>query len=129
MATDRILVVEDDPQIQAFLSRVLQGCGYTVLTAGSGASAVTSAAKDRPSLVILDLRLPDMNGYQVCNILRKMFFPSTVPILMLTGLNQPIDQLRGYAHGADAYMTKPCEPPDLLRTVGTLLEQTPAGGA
>ena len=129
MATDRILVVEDDPQISAFLSRVLQGCGYTVLTAGSGASAVTSAAKERPNLVILDLRLPDMTGYQVCNILRKMIFPSTVPVLMLTALNQPIDQLRGYAHGADAYMTKPCEPPDLLRTVGTLLEQATAGGS
>jgi len=129
VATDRILVVEDDQQIQAFLSRVLEGSGYSVLTAGSGASAVTSAAKERPSLVILDLRLPDMNGYQVCNILRKMFYPSAMPILMLTALNQPIDQLRGYAHGADAYMTKPCEPPDLLRTITMLLEQPDTGSA
>lgn len=119
----RILVVEDDEQLARLLKQVLEGIGHQVTVAYAGASAVREATATRPDLVILDLQLPDTSGFDVCRILRSLYHPSILPVLMFTGLNQPIDQLRGFAHGADAYLTKPCEMSELVGTVGVLLEQ------
>lgn len=122
---ERVLVIEDDTALAKFLKSLLESVGYHVHTEESGAPALTYAAEHRPHLVILDLRLPDIDGYQVCRQLRQLYHPSLVPVLMLTGMDQPIDQLRGFAHGADAYLTKPCEPPELLKTITLLLGRTP----
>ena len=118
---ERILVVEDDEKVAHLLAQVLEEQGHAVHTVSSGASALSDLARERPNLVILDLNLPDINGYQICHVLRKLYHPSVVPVLMLTGMDQPIDQLRGFAHGADAYMTKPFVLTELLQTVSTLL--------
>ena len=123
MPQQRILVVEDDEKLADLIKRVLEGIGHQVKTVGSGAQAIREATATRPNLVILDLNLPDTNGYQVCRLLRTLYHPSVMPVLMFTGLTQPIDQLRGFAHGADAYLTKPCELQELVGTVGALLEQ------
>ena len=129
MAQKRILVVEDDEKLADLIRRVLEGINHAVTTVGSGAAAIHEASIWRPDLVILDLHLPDTSGYDVCRLLRALYHPSTMPVLMFTGLNQPIDQLRGFAHGADAYLTKPCELSELVGTVGTLLEHVAHGGA
>lgn len=120
---EQILIVEDDEQVAAMLMRILEGAGYPVRSATRGGEALTSALKERPILVVLDLKLPDIDGYQVCRILKQFYPPSQVPVLILTGMSQPIDQLRSFAHGADAYLTKPCTPAELLRTINTLIEQ------
>jgi len=119
-----ILVVEDNADMAALLRVRLESVGYEVHTEASGAAGVSYAAEHQPDLVILDLKLPDLSGYDVCKQLRTRFSPWTAPILMLTAMNQPIDELRGWAYGADAYLTKPCDPAELIRTISMLLEQT-----
>ena len=117
----RILLVEDDEMMVRLLRSVLEISGYDVSVVRCGATALACAADSQPSLVILDLGLPDMNGYEVSRKLRHSFTPWAMPILMLTGMDKPVDQLRGFASGADAYLTKPCDPPELLNTIALLL--------
>ena len=117
----RILLVEDDETMIRLLRSVLEISGYDVSVVRCGATALACAVDSQPSLVILDLGLPDMNGYEVSRKLRHSFTPWTMPILMLTGMDKPVDQLRGFASGADAYLTKPCDPPELLNTIALLL--------
>ena len=123
----RILVIEDDEAMAKAVQRRLESVGYTVHAEGSGAMALRDAEQHRPDLIILDLLLPDLGGYEVCRKLRQLFNPWVPPILMLTGMDQPVDQLRGFAYGADAYLTKPCAQAELTKTVAVLLgEKTPA---
>ncbi len=117
----QILIVEDFEALARALRTLLELSGFEVHTEGSGHSALSYAAEHHPDLVILDLGLPDINGYQVCRALRKQYHASVVPVVMLTARDQPVDQLRGFGHGADAYLTKPCEPEELLKAVSRLL--------
>jgi len=126
-AKKRIVVVEDDPELGSSLKRLFEFEGFGVEVHISGRAALAQAAEQRPDLMILDLKLPDMHGYQVCRELRKLYHSWVVPVVMLTGMDEPIDQLRGFAYGADAYLTKPCQPAEVLKTVRVLLgEMTPA---
>jgi len=122
-AHKRVLVIEDDEPLARNLKQLLESEGFEVQTEPSGTVALSYAAECRPDLVILDLRLPDLHGFQVCQELRKIYHPWVVPILMLTAMDKPIDQLRGFAYGADAYLTKPCEFAELMKTVRLLLGQ------
>jgi len=123
----KILVVEDEEAAGKILRLLLESAGFLVYTVQSGEAALAYAAEQSLDLVILDLRLPDMHGYDVSKELRRVHHPWSVPILMLTGMDKPIDQLRGFAYGADAYVTKPYEFTELLRTIELLLGQmTPA---
>lgn len=123
---ERILVIEDDAAMVRVLRARLEGAGYEVRAERSGAAALTEVADTPPNLVILDLGLPDMNGYEVCRQLRQRFDPWSLPILIVTGMDKPVDQLRGFAFGADAYLTKPCDSSELLKTVALLLGHTDA---
>jgi len=118
---ERILLVEDDERMVKLLRALLELSEFQIFVASSGDAAVNRAMEIQPNLVILDLLLPDMSGYEVCRRLRRSFQPWTLPILMLTGLDQPVDQLRGFAFGADAYLTKPTRPEELIKTVKLLL--------
>ena len=118
---NRILVVDDDEALGRMLAACLELSGYQVDTQTHGAAALQAATERQPDLVILDLRLPDMSGFDVCKELRRLFHPWEVPILMLTGVDQPLAQLRGFACGADAYLIKPTASDELLRTVALLL--------
>jgi DNA-binding response OmpR family regulator len=120
----QILVVEDEEAAGRILRLLLESVGFTIQTVRSGADALAFASDHPVDLVVLDLKLPDMHGYDVAKELRKVYHPWTVPILMLTGMDRPIDQLRGFAYGADAYVTKPYEFAELLRTIELLLGQT-----
>ena len=122
MGSKTILVVEDEPKAAAILRSRLTAAGFTVMTCATGKEALAGAAETAPDLVILDLKLPDMRGYDVAKELRKLCHPWALPILMLTAMDQPVDQVRGFAFGADAYLTKPYDLAELLETITLLLE-------
>lgn len=117
----QILVVEDDTDAAFMLKTRLESAGYRVQIATSGKAALSCTVQDTPDLVVLDLKLPDLSGYEVCRQLRQIPSPWQIPVLMLTAMSQPVDQLRGFAFGADAYLTKPFDSAELLKTVDLLL--------
>lgn len=124
----RVLIIEDDVYLVDSLKRTLKMHGFEVASELSGAGGLARAAEQRPDAVILDLRLPDMHGYQVCQELRRRLGVWPVPIVMLTGMERPIDQLRGFAFGADAYLTKPCDPQEIVKTIRLLLRELAVAG-
>ena len=121
MAIDKIVIVEDDPNLLATLKYNLQKERYDVVTAVDGAEAVETARKEKPDLIILDVMLPIMNGFEVCRILRK---DMTVPILMLTAKAEETDKIVGLEIGADDYMTKPFSMRELLARMRAMLRRT-----
>jgi two-component system response regulator MprA len=122
----RILVVDDDPEIRRVLQRGLAYEGYTVELAVDGQAALVLARQTPPDLVILDLRLPDLDGVEVCRRLRA---GGDVPILMLTARDGVSDKVAGLDAGADDYLVKPFVMDELLARVRALLrrKQTPTG--
>jgi len=121
MNENKILIVEDDPNLLAALKYNLQKDGYDTVTAIDGAEAVETARKKNPDLIILDVMLPILNGFEVCRILRKEM---TVPILMLTAKTEETDKIVGLEIGADDYMTKPFSMRELLARVRAMLRRT-----
>jgi DNA-binding response OmpR family regulator len=116
-----ILVVDDEPKVVRLARDYLEKNGFRVLTAGDGQSALITARREKPDLVILDLLLPNIDGREVCRILRR---ESDVPIIMLTALSEEIDQVTGLEIGADDYITKPFSPRALVARVRALLRRT-----
>jgi DNA-binding response OmpR family regulator len=100
-----ILVIEDEPRIQLGLKDALEFEGFLVATADTGKEGILKARQERPHAILLDLMLPDVNGYQVCEELRR--HDPSVPIIMLTAKSQEADKIRGLDVGADDYVTKP----------------------
>ena len=117
----RILVVEDEEDVAALLRARLESVGYEVFIQAEGLKVAQLAEELRPHLVILDLMLPDTDGYAVSEHLRRRFHSCMVPILMLTARSDALDKLEGFGAGADAYMTKPYEARELLATIARLL--------
>lgn len=120
MNENKILIVEDDANLLTTLKYNLQKDGYNVTMAIDGAEAVETARKVKPDLIILDVMLPKMNGFEVCRILRKEMI---VPILMLTAKAEETDKIVGLEIGADDYMTKPFSMRELLARVRALLRR------
>jgi two-component system OmpR family response regulator len=121
MADTKVLIVEDDPNLLATLKYNLQKDGYDAVTAVDGAEALETARKEKPDIIILDIMLPVMNGFEVCRILRKEM---TVPILMLTAKTDEMDKIVGLEIGADDYMTKPFSMRELLARVRAMVRRT-----
>jgi len=117
----RILVVEDEEDVAGLLKARLEVNGYEVFIEGEGRKAVQRAEVIRPHLVILDLMLPDTDGYAVSENLRRRYHSCMVPILMLTARSKMTEKLHGFGAGADAYMTKPYDAAELLGTIRQLL--------
>jgi DNA-binding response OmpR family regulator len=116
-----ILVVDDEPKVARLARDYLEKNGFRVVTAADGQSALTIARREKPDLVILDLMLPNIDGREVCRILRR---ESDVPIIMLTALSEEIDQVTGLEIGADDYITKPFSPRAMVARVRALLRRT-----
>jgi DNA-binding response OmpR family regulator len=116
-----ILVVDDEPKVTRLARDYLVQNGFRVTTAADGQSALTLARREKPDLVILDLMLPQIDGREVCRILRR---ESDVPIIMLTALAEEIDQVTGLEIGADDYIIKPFSPRALVARVRALLRRT-----
>lgn len=117
----KILVVEDDPDIQELLNNFLQEAGYETVPAGDGVEAASLFAPGRFDLVLLDVLLPKMDGFAVCELIRKS---SRVPIIMLTALNGEEEQIRGLDLEIDDYITKPFSVPILLRRIAAVLRRS-----
>jgi two-component system, OmpR family, response regulator len=123
---ERILVVDDEPDIVALVAYHLAKSGYRVSTASSGTEALEAARRDRPALVVLDLMLPGMSGYDVLEQLRADDATRDVGVLMLTARREEPDRIRGLSLGADDYLTKPFSPRELLARIRALLRRSKA---
>ena len=115
-----ILVVEDDRKTSELISLYLARDGFTVVPAFSGQDALHLATQHRPLLTILDVMLPDLDGWEVCRRLRAT---STIPILMLSSLGQAQDRIKGLRLGADDYVAKPFSPKELMARVSAILRR------
>ena len=121
----KILAVDDEPMVLAVLRKRLEFAGYEVVTAENGMEALRKARAENPDLVILDLILPGLNGYQICTMLKRDQNFARTPVIILSSRSQERDVSEGMKAGADAYLTKPYESEELLAKVKTLLEQRP----
>ena len=120
----RILVVEDDFDIQELLQNFLQETGYEVDIAGDGVEALSIFIDGKYDLILLDIMLPKIDGYGVCELIRKQ---SDVPIIMLTALNGEDDQIKGLDLQVDDYITKPFSMPILIRKIAAVLRRSSQG--
>jgi two-component system phosphate regulon response regulator PhoB len=123
----KILVVDDEPDALELIQYNLKAAGFDVVKAADGEEALKRARATNPSLVILDVMLPEVDGLEVCKILRREPATKTIPIIMLTAKAAEIDRVLGLELGADDYVTKPFSPRELvLRVKAMLRRQAPA---
>ncbi len=118
---NKVLIVEDDPNLLETLKYNLRKESYDVVTAIDGEQALEVARKEKPDLIILDIMLPKLSGFEVCRILRKEM---TAPILMLTAKADETDKIVGLEIGADDYVTKPFSMRELIARVRAMLRRT-----
>ncbi len=128
-SAEHILVVDDEPDIVALVAYHLARAGYRVSTASSGTEALALARSDRPALIVLDLMLPGISGYDVLEHLRADERTRHMAVLMLTARRDEQDRIRGLTLGADDYLTKPFSPHELVLRVGAILRRTGATGS
>lgn len=121
MSEKTILVVDDEPHIVELVTLYLANEGFCVESAGSGTSALSKFAEVQPSLIVLDLMLPELDGWEVCRQIRR---DSPVPIIMLTARSDDIDKIVGLEIGADDYLTKPFNPRELVARIKAILRRT-----
>ncbi|NUQ05598.1 MAG: response regulator transcription factor [Anaerolineae bacterium] len=119
-----IVVIEDDPLIYLPLSEALREQGYTVNTADDGKAGLEAVFTHHPDVVILDILLPGIDGWEVCKAIRRA---SVVPILMLSSLNEEVDRILGLELGADDYLTKPFSTRELIAHIKALLRRIEFG--
>lgn len=121
--SEKILVVDDDPETVSYLRVVLERQGYLVLEAINGMQALKTAHSERPDLIVLDVMLPGMDGFEVARSLRNHPDTMTIPILMFTAKSQVEDKITGYESGVDIYLTKPVHPVELQANIKALIQQ------
>jgi CheY-like chemotaxis protein len=121
----RILVIDDDAKARALVAAILEPVGYQVIGAENGRAGLGLAASHPPDLVVLDVQMPGMDGYEVCRILRKGTKTREVPILMLTSTDDPALNRKAYAAGAVACVPKPFRREGLLAAIAATLTVKP----
>ena len=124
----RILVVEDDPDIAALLATRLVASRYDVQVVRTGAIALAQLLVRQPDLVVLDIQLPDISGYTICQEVRSHFSRATLPVIMFTVMDRPGEAERGLAVGADAYISKRDDISDLMKAIEHVLASKTADG-
>lgn len=121
--TKRLLVVDDEPKLLRAVAVDLRGEGYHVTTARSGAEALISVVQEIPDLIVSDIRMPGMDGYEFARRLRQNQRTALVPIVFLTAKDTTQDRIEGFRTGVDAYLTKPFEPDELLAIIASILNR------
>lgn len=124
MTDEKILVVDDEENILELIKFNLENSGYKVITATNGMEALKLVKSEIPKLVLLDLMLPGMDGYDVCKEIRKDSSTSAIPIIMITAKGEELDKILGLELGADDYITKPFSIRELLARVKAVLRRT-----
>ncbi|OGO07848.1 MAG: hypothetical protein A2Y92_05090 [Chloroflexi bacterium RBG_13_57_8] len=127
--TKKILVIEDDPGISRLVDYSLRHEGYEVIAAGNGLEGIRKARQEAPDLVILDVMLPGMDGFEICHRLRSEPDTAQLPIIMFSAKAQEIDKNTGLKVGADDYLPKPAAPAEIVNRVARLLEKKESGRA
>ena len=122
----RVLIIEDEAPMRTALQDVLEAEGYRALTAADGESGLKRALEEKPDLILLDIMMPKLDGYEVCAELRRLSIP--VPVLMLTAKGQVEDRVTGLDAGADDYLVKPFSTEELLARVRALLRRVQRHG-
>ncbi len=112
----KILVVDDEPHIVNLIKLSLQD-SFIIKEAFSGSEAIMLAKKEKPDLVVLDLMMPNMNGFEVCSKLRTMAETKDIPVLILSAKSQIVDKFKSINAGADDYMVKPFDPAELVKRI------------
>lgn len=125
----KILVVDDEAHIRQLVTLYLEKEGFGVETAADGRAALSRVNAVKPDLVVLDLMLPEIDGWQVCRELRRSPLTEALPIIMLTARDDMIDRILGLELGADDYLTKPFNPRELVARVRAVLRRTTRGAA
>jgi two-component system phosphate regulon response regulator PhoB len=125
---EHILVVDDEPDIVALVAYHLAKAGFRVSTAANGQDALAIARQDRPALVVLDLMLPGLSGFDVLQQIRESKETREVAVIMLTARKEEPDRIRGLSLGADDYLTKPFSPQELVLRARAILRRAAAGG-
>lgn len=121
--TFKILIVEDDHNIIELLTYNLEQEGFDVHTAPDGADALQRAASDTPDLIILDLLLPEIDGLEVCRLLKRNPRTAAIPVIMLTAKDEEVDRIVGFELGADDYIAKPFSPREVVLRVRAVLRR------
>jgi two-component system phosphate regulon response regulator PhoB len=129
MSKEKILLVDDEPDALEVLGFKLKEAGFAPIFAKDGARAIAAARDERPELIVLDLMLPEVDGLEVCKILRRDPTTAQIPILMLTARAAEMDRVLGLELGADDYVTKPFSPRELVLRIKKLLARAPASEA
>ena len=117
----KILIVEDDPSFSRAINHIVEKEGYDVSTASNGMTGLRMATEDKPDLLILDVMLPGIDGFEICSRLRNEPQTAKLPIMMLSAKGQESDKTTGLKVGADEYLTKPVDRELLLEKITTLL--------
>jgi DNA-binding response OmpR family regulator len=121
----KILVVEDNAELLRLLRLNFRAAGFAIATATDGIEAIKKARSLAPDCVLLDLVLPELDGFAVCEILRQATETASIPIIMFTGLGGQFTRLAGLDAGANDYITKPLSPKDLVSRIKELLQLSP----
>lgn len=117
----RVLIVDDEAYILNILDFSLESEGFQVITAANGEAALRTAAEQRPDLIILDVMMPKIDGFEVCRALKAKKDTKSIPVILLTAKDRDADRQKGDEVGADLYMTKPFSPGKLISAVQELL--------
>jgi two-component system alkaline phosphatase synthesis response regulator PhoP len=115
-----ILIVDDEPNIRLLVGNLLGG-DYDVLEASNGVEALHIARRQSPDLILMDIMMPDMDGYSACYAIKNDDLTSKIPVVMVTAVGQELNRMFAQQVGADGYITKPFQAKDLLDTIGRLL--------
>ncbi len=121
---EKILIVDDDLETLRLVGLMLQRQGYQIISARNGNEGISQAQNEKPDLIVLDIMMPDMDGYAVTRALRENPVTSDIPILMFTAKSQVDDKVAGYESGADDYLTKPVHPAELIAHIKALIARS-----
>lgn len=119
----RLLVIDDEPNLLRAVAACLRGEGYDVVTARSGREALVHLASSVPDLIVSDIRMPGMDGYQLASHIRGSQRTALIPIVFLTAKDETADRIEGFRAGVDAYLTKPFEPDELVAVITSILSR------